>query len=102
MTVTMEGAAKLSGEQAAAIRNLVSHAVQGLEIDSVAISDTLGNTYSADASAEAGNDSALKLQLEEEYENKIRTEVLQALMPFFGEDHVRVSVSCVVDISGGR
>ena len=99
VTVTMEGAAKLSGEQAAAIRNLVSHAVQGLEIDSVAISDTLGNTYSADASAEAGNDSALKLQLEEEYENKIRTEVLQALMPFFGEDHVRVSVSCVVDIS---
>ena len=99
VTVTMDGAAKLSGEQAAAIRNLVSHAVQGLEIDSVAISDTLGNTYSADASAEAGNDSALKLQLEEEYENKIRTEVLQALMPFFGEDHVRVSVSCVVDIS---
>ena len=99
VTVTMDGAAKLSGEQAAAIRNLVSHAVQGLEIDSVAIRDTLGNTYSADASAEAGNDSALKLQLEEEYENKIRTEVLQALMPFFGEDHVRVSVSCVVDIS---
>lgn len=99
VTVTMNGASKLSSGQVAAIRNLVSHAVQGLEIGSVAIGDTMGNTYTADASAIAGDSSALKLQLEEEYENKIRTQVMQALIPFFGEEHVRVSVSCVVDIS---
>ena len=99
VTVTMEGAAKLSAQQVSAIRNLVSHGVQGLEIDSVAISDTMGNSYTADASAAAGDASALKLQLEEEYENKIRTEVMQALSPFFGTDNVRVSVNCVVELS---
>lgn len=99
VTVTMEGAAKLSAQQVSAIRNLVSHGVQGLEIDSVAISDTMGNSYTADASAAAGDASALKLQLEEEYENKIRTEVMQALSPFFGTDNVKVSVNCVVELS---
>ena len=99
VTVTMEGVAKLSAQQAVAIRNLVSHGVQGLEIESVAISDTMGNNYTADASAAAGDSSALKLQLEEEYENKIRTEVMQALSPFFGSDNVRVSVNCVVELS---
>lgn len=97
--VTMQGAAKLTGQQVTAIRNLVAHGVQGLEIGSVAISDTLGNTYTADASAAAGDASALKLQLEEDYENKIRTQVMQALSPFFGEDNVRVGVSCVVELS---
>ena len=99
VTVTMDGAAKLSAQQVSAIRNLVSHGVQGLEIDSVAISDTMGNNYTADASAAAGDASTLKLQLEEEYENKIRTEVMQALSPFFGNDNVRVSVNCVVELS---
>lgn len=99
VTVTMDGAAKLSSQQVTAIRNLVARGVQGLEIDSVAICDTLGNNYSADASAEAGDSSALKLQLEEEYENKIRTEVMKAMSAFFGEENVRVSVNCVVELS---
>lgn len=99
VTVTMDGAAKLSSEQVTAIRNLVAHGVQGLEIDSVAICDTVGNNYSANASAEAGDSSALKLQLEEEYENKIRTEVMKAVSAFFGEENVRVSVNCVVELS---
>lgn len=97
--VTMDGSAKLTSQQVAAIRNLVSHGVQGLEVGSVVISDTMGNNYTADASAVAGDSSALKLQLEEEYENKIRTEVMQALSPFFGQDNVRVSVNCVVELS---
>lgn len=102
VTVTMAGAAKLSSEQVTAIRNLVAHGVQGLEIDSVAICDTVGNNYSANASAEAGDSSALKLLLEEEYENKIRTEVMKAVSAFFGEENVRVSVNCVVELSQRR
>ncbi len=97
--VTMEGTAKLSSREAAAIRNLVARAVQGLEVGSVSITDTMGNDYSADAAAAAGDASALKLQLEEEYENKVRTEVLKALVPFFGEDHVKVGVNCSVEVS---
>ena len=88
--VTMNGAAKLSNQQAEAIRNLVSHAVQGLKIGSVIITDTMGNTYTATDENSNSDSSALKLQMEEAYQNKIRTDVLQALTPFFGEDNVRV------------
>ena len=97
--VTMNGAAKLSSQQAEAIRNLVAHAVQGLKIGSVVITDTMGNTYTATDGYSNSESSALKLQLEEEYQNKIRTDVLQALTPFFGEDNVRVSVNCQVEVS---
>lgn len=97
--VTMNGAAKLSNQQAEAIRNLVSHAVQGLEIGSVIITDTMGNTFTAVDEYSNSDSSALKLRLEEAYQNKIRTDVLQALTPFFGEDNVRVSVNCQVEVS---
>ena len=97
--VTMNGAAKLSNQQAEAIRNLVSHAVQGLKIGSVIITDTMGNTYTATDENSNRDSSALKLQMEETYQNKIRTDVLQALTPFFGEDNVRVSVNCQVEVS---
>ena len=97
--VTMNGAAKLSNQQAEGIRNLVSHAVQGLEIGSVIITDTMGNTFTAVDEYSNSDSSALKLRLEEAYQNKIRTDVLQALTPFFGEDNVRVSVNCQVEVS---
>ena len=97
--VTMNGAAKLSNQQAEGIRNLVSHAVQGLEIGSVIITDTMGNTFTAVDEYSNSDSSALKLRLEEADQNKIRTDVLQALTPFFGEDNVRVSVNCQVEVS---
>ncbi|MCF0151349.1 MAG: flagellar M-ring protein FliF [Firmicutes bacterium] len=97
--VTMSGSARLSQQQVSAIKNLVSHGVQGLTVENVAISDTMGNRYSGNGSEMAEDASSLKLSLEEEYENKIRSEILQAIVPFFGEDNVRVSVNCVVELS---
>lgn len=98
--VTMAGGAKLSSQQASAIRNLVAHGVKGLNIDDVAISDSQGNVYSADdingGSADA---SQLKLQLEEQVNNKVRTQVMAVLTPLYGEDNVRVAVSSMVDVS---
>lgn len=98
--VRMEEGETLTKAQGDAIRNLVAHSVKGLEIDSVVITDGMGNVYgdSVDSAAD-GEASALKLQLEQEWENKIRTNVLTALTPWYGEDNVRVSVSCTVDVS---
>ena len=59
VTVTMVQGQLLSDEQALAIQNLVSHAVQGLEIESVSIGDTIGNVY-LDGSMVDGEASALK------------------------------------------
>lgn len=99
VTVTMEEGRMLTDGQVAAIRNLVSNAVQGLEIDNVTIDDTYGNNYtSADSLADIQDVSELKQKLEEETDNKIRTQVMQALLPFFGEGNVRVSVNSVVDV----
>ena len=98
--VTMKDGAKLTDQQASAIRNLVTRSVQGLDMESVTISDNYGNQYSSDGEFDATNDlSALKLQLEEENNNKIRTEIMQVLTPFFGGENVKVGVNCTVDVN---
>lgn len=96
--VTMQDGKKLTTQQAAAIRELVSNSLQGLEISNVSITDTYGNTYSGGSLTADGDASALKMQLEEEQANKIRTQVMQVLEPAFGQDNVDVAVNCVVEV----
>lgn len=97
VSVTMVEGQLLTDEQAQAIRDLVSHGVQGLTIDSVSVSDTVGNIYLTE-DALNGEISALKLQLQQGMENRIRTQVMNVLTPFFGEDNVRVGVTCEVEV----
>ncbi len=98
--VTMTGGAKLSDQQATAIRNLVAHAVQGLQIDNIAISDSQGNEYDAgDSSVSSATSSELKLKLEDEVNSKVRSQVLAVLTPLYGADNVRVAVNSTVDVS---
>lgn len=99
VVVEMREGTRLSSDEAAAIRRLVAYAVAGLDISNVTIEDTIGNSYSDIDSLADSEASALKLQLEEDYANNIRTKVVQALSPFFGAENVRVSVSCTVDIN---
>lgn len=96
--VVMNGSHKLTTQQAAAIRELVSGAMQGLEVSRVSITDTYGNTYSGGSLTADSDASALKMQLEEEQANKIRTQVMQVLVPAFGQDNVDVAVNCVVEV----
>jgi flagellar M-ring protein FliF len=99
VTVTMKDNQVMSDQMAEAIRTLVSRSVQGLEIDNVSIVDTLGNTYNAGNIDSDSDSSALKLQLEEQYNNKIRSNVMQVLIPLYGENNVKVGVNCTVDVS---
>lgn len=97
--VTMEGGGKLTEQQASAIRNLVAHAVKGLEIGNIAVSDSLGNTYDSGEDTTAATDaSKLKLQLEEQMNNRVRSQVMAVLTPFYGAENVRVAVSSTVDV----
>lgn len=100
VTLVMRGVSTLTTEQAGVIRNLVSHSVQGLTIDSVTIGDTRGGNYdyAVDATADTES-SALKFRLEQEQENKIRAQVLETLVPFYGEDNVKVGVNVVVEVA---
>lgn len=99
VTVTMEDGKNLTDSQVKAIRNLVSSGMAGLNVENVTISDTYGNTYSeGDDFTDLQDASALKLKLEEQCNNNIRTRVMQALTPIYGEDNVQVSVNTVVDV----
>lgn len=99
VTVTMEAGRSLEDGQVEAIRNLVSHGLAGLNVENVSISDTYGNTYSAGGDFTNLEDaSALKLQLEEKWNNNIRTQIMQALIPLYGADNISVSVNTVVDV----
>lgn len=98
--VTLSGNSALTEQEAAAIRSLVAHAVQGLEVDHIAISDSLGNDYSSgDSAVSSASSSELKLKLEAEVNNKVRTQVLSVLTPLYGAENVRVAVNSTVDIS---
>ncbi len=98
--VTMTAGQTLSADQVKAIRDLVSRAVQGLEIENISITDTLGNSYSAsdDATSLTQNATALKLELEQEVNNKVRTNIAHVLEPLFGSDNFRISVNSIVDM----
>ena len=71
--------------------------MQGLEIESVSITDKAGNIYLT-GDALSGDSSALKLQLQQSFENRMRTQIMNVLTPLFGEDNVRVGVTCEVEI----
>lgn len=100
--VTMSGNSTLTDQQADAIRNLISRSVKGLDISNIAISDSLGNTYSSSSSDGVGNTldaSRLKLQLEDDVNRSLQKQIMQVLSPLFGEKNIRVAVNSTVDVS---
>lgn len=99
VTVTMEDGKTLTDNQVKAIRNLVSNGLAGLSVENVSIEDTYGNPYTlSDDFTDLQNTSELKLKLEEQWNNNIRTRVMQTLLPLYGEGNVQVSVNTVVDV----
>lgn len=102
--LTMQEGKLLSDGQANAIRNYISHSVPGLNVENVTIEDTLGNTYSnflgdGSGNGSAADSSALKLQLEQEWSNRIRTQIIQVLGPAFGgAKNLGVAVRCNVEL----
>lgn len=99
VTVVMYDGMEVTDELAQSIRTLISHSIEGLDITNVSISDQYGNLYSdQDSYGDIADVSELKQKLEEETNNKIRTSVMQVLIPLFGIDNVRVGVNSVVDV----
>ena len=97
--VTMQQGKLLSSEQATAIRNYVAHAVPNLNVDNVYLTDTIGNTYSDFSAGNSQSDSVLMLQVKEELENRLRTQITQALAKgFLGEENVSVVPNVTVEL----
>ena len=99
--VTMQQGKLLSSDQAKAIRNYVAHAVPELDVDNVYLTDSVGNTYSDfSTTGNTQSDSVLMLQVKEELENRIRTQITQALAKaYLGEENVSVVPNVTVELS---
>lgn len=97
--VTMKDGKTLEKSQAEGIRNLLSRSLQGLKVENIDVLDSYGNTYSSnDTLTDLQDTSALKLELEEQVNNKVRTGVMQVLIPLFGAENVQVTVNSVVNV----
>ncbi len=101
VTITPDGNRQLSAGVVEAIRYTVSHSVEALNIGSVSIVTTNGYTYNDTTSSmgQIADANALKLQYEQDTNNRIRAQVLEALEWIYGEGRVRVAVNTTVDMS---
>ncbi len=98
VTVTMENGESPSKKQVEGIRRLVARGVPGLEISNVTVVDGNGKDVTGDDADTQEGSAALKLNVEEQIEASIKSNVLHLLQPVFGEENIRVSVKCSVDM----
>lgn len=97
--LTMENGKTLTNDQANAIRNYISHSVAGVDFESVSINDTAGHEYGLTNGDYTGLDAtALKFQMEREWEEIIRQHVLEVLEPVYGKDNLGVTANVVVEV----
>ena len=99
ITLTLRDGYTLDNKAADAIRNVVVFGVSGMKAENVSIGDTKGNSYDSTPGSNFGDNSQLKLQLQQYYNNMIRTQVMQVLEGLYGEDNVRVAVTTVADVN---
>ena len=100
--ITMKNNEEIPDKYVEAIGNLISKSVSGLEFENISVTDSLGNTFvPSELNSEDSTSSAsdLKLRLEQQVNNRVRNEVLQALTPVYGSDNIKVSVNSTVDVS---
>lgn len=96
----MQNGRTLTDGQANAIRNYIASGVAGLDVKNVTIQDSDGHTYDGTASGvgTAQAASALKLQLEREWKDRIEDGVYKYLASIYGEDNVTVTANCTVEL----
>ncbi len=102
IVVEMKDGEDLPEDLANAIRTMVTTAVQDLRFENITISDTNGHTYTGEVVEEDSSledTSGLKLALEKQVNDTLRQNVLDVLVPMYGEGNVGVSVSSTVDVS---
>lgn len=99
VTVTMVDEAPMSAKLAEAIKNIISHAVEGLVIDNVDIRDSQGNTYDGSNGGDVSDVAAKRMEIEDSVNKRLTKQVLGVLEPIYGQGNVAVSVNTTVGMS---
>lgn len=100
--VEMKDGKDLPEDLANSIRTMVTTAVQDLEFENITIGDTNGHSYTGEITTDdtsIRDASDLKLALEKQVNEALEQNVLDVLVPMYGEGNVGVSVSSTVDVS---
>ncbi len=98
VTVTMQDGGSPTREQVKGIQRLVARGVPGLEIKNVAVLNGEGEEVTEQYDNPLEGSSTLKIKVEKQLESDTKAKVLHLLQPVFGEQNIRVSVNCSVDM----
>jgi flagellar M-ring protein FliF len=98
VVVVMENGGSPTKDQTTGIQRLVARGVPGLEISNVEVVDGNGEAVSESDTETQEGSTQLKLALEKQTEGNVKAKVLHLLQPVFGEENIRVSVKCSIDI----
>ncbi len=98
VVVIMESGGSPTPEQVRGIQRLVSKSIPQLEMNNVAVLDGEGNDVSMKDSLQSEL-TKLKADLEYQIESSVKAKVMNVLIPFYGEENVRVSVKATVDVN---
>ena len=104
VVVTMKDGERMTDGLAESIRATVSHSVKGLIIDEVDIRDSEGNSYdgSQDASGDVKTIAETKLNLEDQWNKKLRKQVMDVMEPMYGEGNVSCAVNTTVNMDSSQ
>ena len=91
--LNVEPGYRMQADQAKTIKNLVSHAVPGLQIGNVALSDSNGNPLEGPGGLVSVNGQTEADLRQKNFEDKISKKVLAILTPVVGKGNAVVSVS---------
>lgn len=98
VVVVMEDGGSPSKEQVKGIQRLVARGVPGLAIENVEVVDGNGESVTGNGDDTQEGSAQLKMAVEQQTESSIKGKILHLLQPVFGQDNLRVSVKCSVDI----
>jgi flagellar M-ring protein FliF len=89
----------LSGEQIAAVTNLVSSSIQGMEPEQVTVTDSAGQVLSAAGSGSASAANDARSAVEQETESRLQQNAERVLQSIVGPGKAVVSVRADMDLA---
>lgn len=88
----------LDEDQVRGIQRLVAKSIPKMKEENVLITDSTGRDLTALGEMSQTGSARLKQALEHDMENTMQAKVMHLLSPIFGEDAVRVTVKCTMDV----
>lgn len=98
VVVIMQNGGSPTASQVKGIQNLVSKSITGAKIENIVIVDGNGEEVLSKEENLQATATDLKLDIQKNIEQTVKSKILHLLNPITGEDHVRVSVKSTVDI----